>query len=1065
MSFERIESFDYSTENMDNESIQDKIDAKTLEISQLTKESLKELKVDIQNENSSLTLRDNDGNYLGKVRDNEVLIYEGEAKPVEYKGSQKLFLKVRTKTGKVGFVSADYLKAKVNQDKIHVQKAANDWEIKAPVAPIKQEKAKKETNSKKEEKSTTIEWIQEKNNQQQTKEVSWEKNKELETADKNKTNNIETLSNITVWGLDAYSKADKFSWLDIWNNVEVSREMVNFQQNIESLQNYHEKINNPHIQLLLTVLPIWTDAARQKAQEQWSIGGLIDDKEKILAYIDSIESKFNTLINTQWEIDYKNEINNIFSDILKAENDEEDIIDNIEDVQKILLNTSEKSVEDDKATILKLMAGSFATDGNTKKVLEFTRNEIIKNSPEIKEKIEQILNIESFESIDAQYFINLWLNSEQAKDLVSDLEEKRTEIHSYSTKQRELFKTEILKHQPELSGQDLTDRIDDAINASVHMRLRDLSIQWVANNLIHNSQSNDSFTTLYKDLDSFSQSASEWLGDNLAMIVVSLIPMWAAFTAVWLAGKAWRAAYLWLQASKFTKIQTVWNIVGHTWKAATFGRNMAKWAIFYEALNATNNGLYLDKNQDLTEMFNGWDDASEVLKMSLTFGIFGMLQKSLKIIPEWQTLKSTANKELFKRGITALSAEWAAFSGIEVWIDFTQGELKTWEEYIEVFASWVLMWAAFRWVEAMPKKQSKVSATVIGEYTYKIWEGNVKLKKLSNWNFRDSEWNIYQKTWENAYKNLNNGQSFEIKPENLTQTSSRQYNIDHEWKPVNSERLLNTQEKLLKSELKKYFNNKENTSYKIGEWDEAIKITRDGSNKFYIWEKEWAIPKSLNKIVREINEAHSEKVMNLLKTKVDKKIKDKSPDSKLTIKWWEERITKDGTIQKKDGKEWRNATKDEINVIMSDPEKAYKILSSKLDEADITNHFSKEWREWLSKNWGTKWLLKEIFLSRTNILSTTAFVGWDFFFDREADLWERVSWLILALAGWLAVWVTIKSVKFFAWWGMSIAYNWAAQYAKPMTKFLGNYWWKLAWAWVWWLLLYDWATDEWNTPH
>jgi hypothetical protein len=33
-------------------------------------------------------------------------------------------------------------------------------------------------------------------------------------------------------------------------------------------------------------------------------------------------------------------------------------------------------------------------------------------------------------------------------------------------------------------------------------------------------------------------------------------------------------------------------------------------------------------------MFNGWDDASEVLKMSLTFGIFGMLQKSLKIIPE-----------------------------------------------------------------------------------------------------------------------------------------------------------------------------------------------------------------------------------------------------------------------------------------------------------------------------------------------------------------------------------------------------------------------------------------------
>jgi hypothetical protein len=92
---------------------------------------------------------------------------------------------------------------------------------------------------------------------------------------------------------------------------------------------------------------------------------------------------------------------------LKAENNEEDIIDNIEDVQKILLNTSQQSVEDDKVAILRLMAGSFATDGNTKKVLEFTRNEIIKNSPKIKEKIEKILTTESFESIENKYFIDL----------------------------------------------------------------------------------------------------------------------------------------------------------------------------------------------------------------------------------------------------------------------------------------------------------------------------------------------------------------------------------------------------------------------------------------------------------------------------------------------------------------------------------------------------------------------------------------------------------------------------------------------------------------------------------
>lgn len=125
MWFEQIDSFDYSTTESNNESIQDKIDAKKLEISELTKEGLTELKVDIQDSNSSLTLRDNDGNFLWKVRDNEVLIYEGETKTVDYKWLQKLFLKVRTKTGKVWFVSADYLKAKVNQDRIHIKNPEN----------------------------------------------------------------------------------------------------------------------------------------------------------------------------------------------------------------------------------------------------------------------------------------------------------------------------------------------------------------------------------------------------------------------------------------------------------------------------------------------------------------------------------------------------------------------------------------------------------------------------------------------------------------------------------------------------------------------------------------------------------------------------------------------------------------------------------------------------------------------------------------------------------------------------------------------------------------------------
>lgn len=244
MSFERIESFDYSTENMDNESIQDKIDAKTLEISQLTKESLKELKVDIQNENSSLTLRDNDGNYLGKVRDNEVLIYEGEAKPVEYKGSQKLFLKVRTKTGKVGFVSADYLKAKVNQDKIHVQKAANDWEIKAPVAPIKQEKAKKDINSKKEEKTT---------NENIPYYLQRRENTPLNSLKKSSENTTEILETKEI------TETELSNWLDL--KIAEIKEITKDTENLETLwviwdgkediENNKMKLNQIYSEILL----------------------------------------------------------------------------------------------------------------------------------------------------------------------------------------------------------------------------------------------------------------------------------------------------------------------------------------------------------------------------------------------------------------------------------------------------------------------------------------------------------------------------------------------------------------------------------------------------------------------------------------------------------------------------------------------------------------------------------------------------------------------------------------------------------------------------------------------
>jgi len=56
-----FENLNYSTEEkVDEESIQDKIDRKQLEIKNLTKTNLKRLKVDILHANSSLKIRDNE---------------------------------------------------------------------------------------------------------------------------------------------------------------------------------------------------------------------------------------------------------------------------------------------------------------------------------------------------------------------------------------------------------------------------------------------------------------------------------------------------------------------------------------------------------------------------------------------------------------------------------------------------------------------------------------------------------------------------------------------------------------------------------------------------------------------------------------------------------------------------------------------------------------------------------------------------------------------------------------------------------------------------------------------
>ena len=102
-----FENLNYRSEWIDEESIQDKIDDGRLEITELTKEKLTSLKVDIFNEWSYLKVRTKDGTILkNKLHDDEKIDFTGE----HTMDNGKVFLWVKLKDWSTWFVSADYIK-------------------------------------------------------------------------------------------------------------------------------------------------------------------------------------------------------------------------------------------------------------------------------------------------------------------------------------------------------------------------------------------------------------------------------------------------------------------------------------------------------------------------------------------------------------------------------------------------------------------------------------------------------------------------------------------------------------------------------------------------------------------------------------------------------------------------------------------------------------------------------------------------------------------------------------------------------------------------------------------
>lgn len=152
MSFEKL---NYSTANKVDWTIQDLIDSKSLDIKNLTAENLKELKVDIHNEKSHLNLRDIEWNIIWQLKENQkTLQFLWET----ISHNWKLFLKIKTQDWREWFVSADYVKGKIE---------------KTVVAAVKKEIEEKNKKPKKLNKSLNNDWTVDTETKKPSFQVVW----------------------------------------------------------------------------------------------------------------------------------------------------------------------------------------------------------------------------------------------------------------------------------------------------------------------------------------------------------------------------------------------------------------------------------------------------------------------------------------------------------------------------------------------------------------------------------------------------------------------------------------------------------------------------------------------------------------------------------------------------------------------------------------------------------------------------------------------------------------------------------------------------------------------------
>ena len=549
-----FDNLNYSTANMDNDSLQDQIDQlqdnvknNLTSIKNQVLSQQKNVKIDIKHSSSYLKVRNKKWEIQAKQwKDNErVQVLKDHI----FGPNQKIFLHVCFNDGTKWYISADYVKP-VNKQEVPPVNLRTEDNV-ANTIPTQQDNGK----------------------------ISLNKTKRTFTTDKKEKYNR---------GPDGASEIEVPT--TNWLNTKIHKLL---KENPETATQLQSRLNNLNI-IYNTFLPIWLETAEKKASNesfQW-MGDWANDSEEIRESMKKIQNfdLFSPLFTGNIN-KFDAEFNKFFLLIMSAERHDSSGIMDIEDIQNIQqILRSNKSIQEKKYLILNTMrSGWFWESGNSESVWNVLMSDIMQQNKTLKQDIEATLNsinIEKRKTIPKEFQDDFSKARRELNRLEDDGKidsDQKNALLEIETK-KVILKGKILSHISTLNIGELGDTDPRKILGNIY--------------------------GVWEWSDWIADSTAEGITERVLFLATTLVPwMGLSMVAMKIGGWLMNLALKWEKAQKILTAQTkLWTAA----RATKFGWYVAvEWTAFHTGImgwsnfkNATEwNDLDLGTQADLAKSF------------------------------------------------------------------------------------------------------------------------------------------------------------------------------------------------------------------------------------------------------------------------------------------------------------------------------------------------------------------------------------------------------------------------------------------------------------------------------